>query len=251
MKKLLAILLLFIMLVPSAMAEAPMTSTSLKMYVNQIRMVLVDEENNIEPFLIHNDEVYVPLEAFVSSLGGEYVYDAESGTITIQLPIQPVTGTAETPAPTPTPTATPEPAPTENPRIEITTSNIRQYFNISFKLTNISDTTKYIQGMPFNDVTADLVLTCYPVVACDLYNVNFTVEANFNTDWVKEHLGWTTETFRVSLPASGNYTTTKELRSYEIRYSFNLKENNAWFSFIGGNTTSGRITSASGYIILK
>ncbi len=204
---------------------------NIRITVNGDKIILLDKNDEQQMSYISGGKIYVPIEPFIEAINGKIEYDEEQNQIAITL-----AETKESAAGNDV----------EEKRVEITPDNIRDYFNINFEVKNVVDRSDVNN---WNTVTADLVLTCYPTVACDCYNVHFTASAEFNNGWVTSWLGWSKEEISVLLPADGNFTTKKEMKSIGYRYSMNLSETNAWF--LVGNRSRGNIDSASGYIIVK
>lgn len=87
MRKIVALVMIFALLlvcVP-AMAEGEPEYKNVKIEVNGERIILLDAEEEQQKSIIVDGKVYVPIECFISAIGGEITYDETANQITITL----------------------------------------------------------------------------------------------------------------------------------------------------------------------
>lgn len=78
------VLMLTIVVAQSGFAET-LEEISIKLTYNGIRVYLMDANDNQLPIYSENGHIYIPLDAFIESIGGTYQYDAENKTVQIEI----------------------------------------------------------------------------------------------------------------------------------------------------------------------
>lgn len=140
-------------------------------------------------------------------------------------------------------------------KVYITPENFRQYFYLDAEIQNVTDTSKRVGAANFNTVSGDLVLTGYPLVSCEIYNVHIGVEVLYNKGWAVNYTGNSSESFSVQIPADGRISATKHFSTTANRWSIGCTNHSAWFEFDfrgwdGERNHNGGVTEASGYILV-
>lgn len=87
MKRLVALILVCSTLfftVSGSFAET-LEKTSVKITYNGVRTYLMDSDDNQLPIYLEEGHFYIPLDSFIQAIGGEYKYDADTNTVSIEL----------------------------------------------------------------------------------------------------------------------------------------------------------------------
>lgn len=140
-------------------------------------------------------------------------------------------------------------------RVDITPENFRDYFYLNAEIQNVSDTSWRYGNANFNTVSGDVILTGYPLAACNIYDLRINVEVLFDPDWAPSYTGSNSMSFSVQIPSDGRFSLTKSFSTTANRWSIHLNNKSAWFEYDfrcyhNGEFYRGAVTDASGYIMV-
>lgn len=87
MKKLISLFLAAAILcgAAAAAAETALEYKNIRIQVNGEKIILLDNEDEQIKSLTDGEQIYVPIEAFIKAIGGEYAYSADDNMITITI----------------------------------------------------------------------------------------------------------------------------------------------------------------------
>ena len=85
MRKMFVFCLVLALMISITAGADGIVEKNIKIFFNAIRLALFDSEDNQIPSLIKNGRVYVPIDAFIASIGGDSYYDELNNTLTISL----------------------------------------------------------------------------------------------------------------------------------------------------------------------
>ena len=143
--------------------EARADDGTITLYYNGAKMILVDENNEIQDCVSINDQVYVPIRFFIESIGGDYEFDSLSSTAYVTLS----KNNAEKSA--------------SKKRIDITAENFRDYFIVTSSYTKPKQESEH-NRYAYTKWSTELKLSIVAKYPFEINNVQFNVRIRLEID---------------------------------------------------------------------
>lgn len=235
---------LMVSLILSAIPVFAETSTDVpEIYVNNVPIVFLNKDDSVIDPTIIDGEVYVPLLSMIDKLGNGITATVSDEGIFIETNQSADTQNAEE----------------QDEKIEITSENFLDYFDVEVDIQTESEDGENIQFREAvlarkYDVSGEIVATVTALFPCEINNLAFSVSGTFtrteSVDPVSERTS-SSLSFSFVMPQSGVCTESKHMDWSVDVGTFNIYGATLLDEVERAYFTLDEITVDSGYIILQ